>query len=146
MTDASKMAQSGGTAKEQANYQEVTTDNAPHPGYLKLADFMSKHPENAIFRRFGVFSMLNSLRLQAELNALEHQLWRTVGGEVKPKDAKCEGYSKDFQLLREWVQIGGSEQHDQLITIGEKLKEYGKRVMTVHKRSQWQKWKVNTTN
>ena len=50
---------------------------SPEPslkGYPKLATLMGEFPEVAIFRRFGTLTMLNLMRLQAELVEIEEKL------------------------------------------------------------------------
>jgi hypothetical protein len=43
-------------------------------GYPKLATLMGDFPDVAIFRRFGTLTMLNLMRLQAELIEIEEKL------------------------------------------------------------------------
>src|SRR2546429_531863 len=43
-------------------------------GYPKLATLIGEFPDVAIFRRFGTLTMLNLMRLQAELIEIEEDL------------------------------------------------------------------------
>jgi len=52
---------------------------SPEPGltgYPKLTILMGEFPDVAIFRRFGALTMLNLMRLQAELIEIEEELRR----------------------------------------------------------------------
>ena len=70
--------------------------------------------------------MLNLLRLQAELQDLEHQLQeiRDEDAFAKCKDPIRASYALDFRLMRDWRNDGDSLQYDLLLSIGEKLREY----------------------
>lgn len=54
----------------------TTTEKLSNEGYPKLARLMACYPETAILRRFGELNTINILRLQAELQDMEHQLQR----------------------------------------------------------------------
>lgn len=43
-------------------------------GYAKIANFMSKHPESALFLRFSDINLQNILYLQAEIFGLRQNL------------------------------------------------------------------------
>jgi uncharacterized protein DUF6594 len=67
-------------------------------GYPKLAALMGEFPDIAIFRRFGTLTMLNLMRLQAELIEIEEdlrlkQLQDDVAGQATEK------YSTIFSTL-----------------------------------------------
>lgn len=64
--------------------------------YRRVAKFMSLYPETAIFRRFGSLTMLNLMKLQAELLALEDQI-RRIGERDDASETPNEAnYSIDF--------------------------------------------------
>jgi hypothetical protein len=109
------------------NVQDLPEDinELPEPGYPKLANMMGSRPSMAIFRRFRTLSMLNLLRLQAELHDLEHQLFVIIKEDMASKDKVREAYSSDFRLMRDWVHAGDSEQFDQLKKIAKTLETYG---------------------
>jgi hypothetical protein len=93
-------------------------------GYRKLAKFIAKSPDIAIFRKFGLLNMINLLRLQAELHDLEQQLedvWvedRDSGDQIRSL------YGVSFRLMRQYAEDGDSTQYDLLVEIGKKLNEY----------------------
>jgi hypothetical protein len=95
-------------------------------GYPKLARLMSLAPETAIFRRFNDLTMLNLLRLQAELQELENQLEETRIEDESSDDQVRQQLSRDFHLMREYVSQGQTDslQHALLQDIAEKIKEY----------------------
>lgn len=101
---------------------------AQETGYPKLARLMSLEPQTAIFRRFGQLTMLNLLRLQAELHDLEREL-----GEIREEDEKSGDpirtkYVDDFRMMRDWIEDGDSLQYELLLSIGQKLQEYRKSI------------------
>ena len=68
-------------------------------GYHKLAGLMGLYPEAAIFRRFGSLTMLNLMKLQAELVALEDQIRRIGERDDASKNPNEASYSIDFYAL-----------------------------------------------
>jgi hypothetical protein len=101
-------------------------DHLPDHGYPKLAKLMSAEPSTAIFRRFSTLSVLNVLRMQAELQDLECQLWKTIEEDMRSNDKVRKGYSSDFRLMRDWVEQSDSEQSELLDDIAKKLEVYSK--------------------
>jgi hypothetical protein len=101
-------------------------DHLSDHGYPKLAKLMSAKPSTAIFRRFSTLSVLNVLRMQAELQDLEYQLWKTIEEDIRSNNKAREGYSSDFRLMRDWVELGDSEQSEMLDDIAKKLGVYSK--------------------
>ncbi|KAI4129760.1 MAG: hypothetical protein LQ338_002070 [Usnochroma carphineum] len=113
--------------------QEVTSglqlDDVPggkpnSEGYQKLAQLMSLSTETAIFRRFQALNASNLLRLQAELQDMEHQLEEIRSEDAQSGDPVRAGYVNDFRLMRDWKDTGDSLQYDLLVSIGSKLQEY----------------------
>lgn len=108
----------------------TTTHNVPshvldvHDGYPALAWLMGSKPDQAIFRTFNELTILNLLRLQAELQDMERQLQVTRQEDITSGDADREAYAKDFRTMRDNKDDGDSEQYDQLVEIGKKLQEY----------------------
>lgn len=123
--------------------EKPKVDNVP--GYPKLAQAMSSSPQMALFRRFGRLTMLNLLRLQAELQVLEKQLLDTIVEDATAQDGDIEDhirrlYSKDFRTMRDAVDSeGDSVQHDLPSKIANKLQEYSKRPALVVDRRCWLK-------
>ena len=105
-----------------------TTVKKNYDGYPKLANLMSRYHGTRIFRQFGELNALNLLRLQAELQDLEHQLQdiREEDDFAKSQDPVRSLYVTDFRLMRDWKESGDSLQYDLLVSIGEKLREYSK--------------------
>lgn len=95
-------------------------------GYEKLARLMSISSETAIFRRFQVLNFTNLLRLQAELQDMEHELAEIRSDDARAADPVRSGYILDFRSMRDWKDAGDSLQYDLLVAIGNKLHEYSK--------------------
>lgn len=100
-------------------------------GYPKLADLMSTHPETAIFRRFGALTMLNVLRIQAELQDMEEELKDIIADDAGSNNAVRQKYCLDFRHMRDFLDsdIRGSPeeqslQYEHIINIGNKIDEY----------------------
>ncbi|KAI4223947.1 MAG: hypothetical protein LQ349_007332, partial [Xanthoria aureola] len=108
--------------------RDLQPDNVPAKtvtdGYEKLAELMSLKPETAIFRRFQTLIVTNLLRLQAELQDMEHELAEIRSDDAQSQDAIRKGYRYDFRSMRDWKETGDSLQYDLLVAIGEKLAEY----------------------
>ncbi|KAI9375788.1 hypothetical protein BJX61DRAFT_539519 [Aspergillus egyptiacus] len=98
-------------------------DKDVRDGYPKLARLMACYPETAIVRRFGELNMINILRLQAELQDMEHQLKEIRSEDMESGDRVRESYVTDF-LMRDWKEDGDPLQYEMLLSIGKKLKEY----------------------
>lgn len=114
--------------------RDLQPDNVPAKtvtdGYEKLAELMSLKPETAIFRRFQTLIVTNLLRLQAELQDMEHELAEIRSDDAQSQDAIRKGYRYDFRSMRDWKETGDSLQYDLLVAIGEKLAEYSKQAKT----------------
>lgn len=95
-------------------------------GYEKLAGLMSISSETAIFRRFQVLNVTNLLRLQAELQDMEHELAEIRSDDAQSANPVRSGYILDFRSMRDWKDAGDSLQYDLLVAIGKKLHEYSK--------------------
>ncbi|KAL8840032.1 MAG: hypothetical protein Q9176_004054 [Flavoplaca citrina] len=93
---------------------EDAPSKAVSDGYEKLARLMSLSPGTAIFRRFQALNTTNLLRLQAELQDMEHEL-----AEIRSDDS----HSKD--TIR-------SSYYNLLIDIGKKLQEYNAALAQAH--------------
>lgn len=57
-------------------------------GYSQIANFMSKHPDAALFSRFSDINLQNILYLQAEISGLREDLRQR---EARNQDASSEG-------------------------------------------------------
>ena len=107
-------------ANENQRDLHLNTDG----GYAKLARFITKSPDIAIFRKFGLLNMINLLRLQAELHDLEQQLEEVWVEDRDSSDTIRSQYGVDFRLMRQYAEGGDSTQYDLLEDIGKKLNEY----------------------
>ena len=102
----------------------VTPEKQDLIGYPKLARLMGHSPETAIFRRFKELNLINLLRLQAELQDMEHQLQGIRDDDAQSSDQVRASYATDFRLMRDWKETGDSLQYDLLVSIGDKVQEY----------------------
>lgn len=123
-------SRASGSGHSIADTGELQLEDAPSragsEGYEKLARLMSLFPETAIFRRFQALNTTNLLRLQAELQDMEHELAEIRIEDSHSGDPVCSGYVRDFRTMRDWKESGDSLQYDLLIDIGKKLQEYSK--------------------
>lgn len=87
---------------------------------------MSLPPEIAIFRRFQALNTTHLLRLQAELQDMERELAEIRSDGSHSADPVCSGYARDFRTMRDRKDTEDSLDYDQLIAIGNKLREYSK--------------------
>lgn len=94
-------------------------------GYPKLAQLMNTYVDTAVFRRFSELNILNLLRLQAEINELEHQLTEIPKEDIDSDDPIRQSYSADFRAMREGIEED-SEQIDIITEISKKLQEYSR--------------------
>lgn len=89
-----------------AETRDLQLDDVPAKtvtdGYEKLAVLMSLRPETAIFRRFQTLIVTNLLRLQAELQDMEHELAEISSDDAQSEDAVRKGYRNDFRSMRDW--------------------------------------------
>jgi hypothetical protein len=60
---------------------------------------MGSYPDVAIFRRFGSLTMLNLMRLQAELLVIEDELRSTQAADDVSTHPDVYSYSTDFRKL-----------------------------------------------
>jgi len=70
-------------------------------GYPKVAKLMGPYPDVAIFRRFGSLTMLNLMRLQAELLVIEDELRSVQAANDVSSDPDVYLYSTNFQKLND---------------------------------------------
>ncbi|KAI9685543.1 MAG: hypothetical protein M1822_004401 [Bathelium mastoideum] len=119
------------TVASERHEDETGPKSNVSSGYYGLAEFISTTPEVAVFRKFGLLNMMNLLRLQAELQDMEQQF-----ADVWMEDRDCDDpirklYRFDFRLMRKNADGGDSIQHDLLVEIGNKLKEYNSALQAV---------------
>ncbi|KAF8849629.1 hypothetical protein BDZ45DRAFT_772160 [Acephala macrosclerotiorum] len=100
-----------------SQHSNISTDE----GYGKLAKFIAKSPDIAIFRKFGVLNMMNLLRLQAELHGMEQQLEEARVEDKDSGDRIRSQYGVNFRLMRQNAVEGESTQYDLPVDIGQKL-------------------------
>ncbi|KAI1318787.1 hypothetical protein F5Y16DRAFT_406215 [Xylariaceae sp. FL0255] len=89
-------------------------------GYCKVARFMGRQDEYAIFRRFKMLNAQNLLFLQAELTHLEAQLFRLA----QRNGADRMIANKDWWTLYHSEEPDDIEQWDTIMEIREKLELY----------------------
>jgi hypothetical protein len=77
-------------------------------GYPRLARLMGTYPETAIFRRFGSLTMLNLMRLQAELLNIEYELEILQAQEDASSNPDLQSYSVDFSKLNASIASGSN--------------------------------------
>jgi regulator of replication initiation timing len=89
-------------------------------GYGKVARFMGRQDEYAIFRRFRMLNAQNLLFLQAELTHLEAELFSLVqqnsSNRLEP--------SRDWWALYHSEETDDVEQWDKIMENREKLERY----------------------
>lgn len=104
------------------------TPNTHRRGYPGLAHFMSTSPEAAIFRKFRPIALLNILRLQAELQEMEEELYEIIEEDVTSENVVRARLSHDFKAMRDFQHTSIPEeqsvQYEQIESIGKKLHEY----------------------
>ncbi|KAM3078035.1 hypothetical protein ACMFMG_002666 [Clarireedia jacksonii] len=119
-----------GSIGRNSGSTSTSTESMPLEGYPKLADYMGRYNDVAIFRRFRTLNMLNLLSLQAELVDLEvkyRQACSEDDGNLTNDDAR--NLTKDFLALRESGTHGNTAQLDYLGDIKKKLKEYNEALL-----------------
>lgn len=91
-------------------------------GYCKVARFMGRQDEYAIFRRFRMLNAHNLLFLQAELTHLEAELFslaqRNSPDRLRP--------NQDWWTLYHSEETDDMEQWDKVVEIREKLEQYSR--------------------
>ncbi|XPS92847.1 hypothetical protein M3J09_002224 [Ascochyta lentis] len=105
-----------------ANVTDLTERS--RDGYPSLAGLMRSCPDYAIFRRFGELNLLHLLRLQSELQDMENELQKIREEDTYSNDPIRMCYATDFCAMRDNEEVGDSEQYEQIVRIGVKLKEY----------------------
>lgn len=68
--------------------------------YPRLARLMSLEPSTAIFRQFNELTIMNLLRVQAELHSLEIELKKIREDDEKSNDPIRRRYTENFHLMR----------------------------------------------
>ena len=114
---------------QQLPPEEQSRDDSPYSrGYPALADFMSRNPDQTVFRKFSAMALLNILRLQAELQDMEHELHAIILEDSNSGNAVRKKYRLDFKHMRDFntteVEEEQSLQYDQIAEIGKTLEEY----------------------
>lgn len=109
--------------------ESVVVDQIPHvqpepvmDGYEKVADFMARHDEFAIVRRFRSLNMQNVLYLQAEVLHLEEELT-----DLTLRDRAHPGrpyHSKDWWSLANGEGKGDRDQWAKILQLREMLSLY----------------------
>ena len=68
-------------------------------GYPKVAHLMGPRPHYAIFRKFGRLTILNLLRLQAELLAREDEIDKCLVKDDSSSNIDLKSYAVNFRKL-----------------------------------------------
>lgn len=103
--------------------QHHTADN-DGDGYWKLAQFMARSPDHAIFREFNALTILNLLRLQAELQELEDEVRDVVESDRDSEEGDQIKYWRSFSHMRDMAETSDSTRLKLLVNIGDKLDKY----------------------
>jgi hypothetical protein len=100
----------------------------PHKerGYRKLATFMAEVDDVVIFRKFQKLNMLNLLRWQAELAALQLSYEAACDKDDNSSNPEEQGFTQSFYELREYGKISPGSQLDLLDRISDTLQKYSK--------------------
>jgi hypothetical protein len=93
-------------------------------GYRRLATFMAEVDDVVIFRKFQKLNILNLLRLQAELAALELSYEAACDSDDNSTNIKEQGFTQSFYELREHGNISPGSQLELLDRINETLAKY----------------------
>jgi len=98
----------------------------PPPGYPKVAEFMGKHPEMAMVRRFRGLNARNLLYLQAELVEIERKLLECERHDADDKtDPRKPKYAGSWaRLVLYKTDDSANQQYKLILEMREKLKEY----------------------
>ncbi|KAH7354350.1 hypothetical protein B0T11DRAFT_288484 [Plectosphaerella cucumerina] len=103
--------------------QNHTADN-DGDGYWKLAQFMARSPDHAIFREFNALTILNLLRLQAELQELEDEVRDVVESDRDSEEGDQIKYWRSFSHMKDMAETSDSTRLKLLVNIGDKLEKY----------------------
>jgi hypothetical protein len=93
-------------------------------GYRKLATFMAEIDDVVIFRRFQRLNMVNLLRLQAELAALELSYDAACDRDDSSSNMEEQGFTQSFYELRESGKSFPGSQLNLLDRIHDTLNKY----------------------
>lgn len=92
-------------------------------GYPKVAHLMGSRPHYAIFRKFGRLTILNLLRLQAELLAVEDEIEHCLVKDDSSSDTNVKSYAVNFRKLNN-AKAPHDEQRELLAKSLKKLANY----------------------
>ena len=103
--------------------------SGPLEGYSRLAAWMEKNPDVAIFRRFGHLNLQNLLYLQSELINLNQDYQRIAQVDSSSGDTERKQFSK------QWIKLARSsscpQQWEKWLEIWAKLEQYSKNVTDI---------------
>ncbi|KAI1864442.1 uncharacterized protein JN550_008999 [Neoarthrinium moseri] len=94
-------------------------------GYCKVARFMGRQDEYAIFRRFRALNAQNLLYLQAEITHLEAQLYSLAQSNSPDRIIS----NQDWWSLAHSEEPEDSEQWHKILEIREKLEQYNETIL-----------------
>ncbi|KAI1640571.1 hypothetical protein F4809DRAFT_637379 [Biscogniauxia mediterranea] len=115
-----------------ANEVELTTTRFPEPGgYDRLAQYMGRHPQLGIFRRFGALAYETLLYYQAEISDIEHRLRLLQAENRSSDDENRREYMMSWDKLSESAESDdsdnpGREQFDLIMKLRHLMGKYEK--------------------
>jgi hypothetical protein len=97
-------------------------------GYARLAEHMGRHPELAIYRRYGTLANQTLLFYHAEIAELEQRLQELQERDRNSGDKVCQLYDRAWSLLSSSAKLGnpGSPQREQYDLVMKLRKLMGK--------------------
>ncbi|KAI5924173.1 hypothetical protein F4810DRAFT_666068 [Camillea tinctor] len=94
-----------------ANEERPVATRYPEPGgYDRLAQFMGRHPQLGIFRRFGALAYETLLYYQAEISDIEQRLRGLRAANKSPGDGPGGDNRKEYMMS--WVELLESTESD----------------------------------
>lgn len=93
-------------------------------GYTKLATWMGRYPEMALFRSFTKLNMQNLLCMQAEILRLEADFRRRALFDRNSGDPGKELYDQSWYALSKSIENGDDLQNQTMMELRPKLKAY----------------------
>ncbi|KAI3320413.1 hypothetical protein HD806DRAFT_506288 [Xylariaceae sp. AK1471] len=108
-------------------------------GYARLAEHMGRHPELAIYRRYGALANETLLFYHAEIAELEQRLRKVRERDRNSDDKACQLHDRAWSLLSGSAELGGPgspqrEQYDLIMKLRKLMGKYHK-ALYYHKES-----------
>ena len=107
--------------------EDAEWDKSLPAGIPRLAEFMTRGPERALFRTFRTLGVQNLLFMQAEIDYLEWNLHHVMIGSEEGKSGITAKYATDWAWnTMEDTDAPQPKQYHFIMQIREKLEKYGK--------------------